>query len=647
MHNSFNKLTQQSSGMLIASQTRKLSDDIHSSQTNNSGKKSDIKFSPINESDKRLLKQVSNIDNLKKNNHKQFTEDFDETNNKLNQQNYKEQQNIQNYNDENDIDIQFEDLSNHDTDGLFKKQKTITDGLTDQEKKRLYSGDEQLMHSILSQSDMMSSFLCSEDQASFLKPKERLMSITDLLDKRNNKFKEFEHLIDPKREQLEEDYKKASNCINDIKINEKIWVRFDENDEIFMLSECVDERFKDHTSAECNACLKPNKKLSNCEFCGTLNCPTCINKSRPFPQRNPQKAQRGQICIVCNKKFLYRDAMHEFAIKLDMKQGLTLTQQEELIKEEDTYNKLMKDLSDLHELKQTTQTEFKLAKQDCQYEEERIYQEIDKLRKEKDYFVNKVHQSQLEYENKKAKVEQIYEDIKKYEKTLKSKQEQCDSLENEVTFCLDRYQDIMRTQKRSIIFNSKLNQSGRDFSPNASIRSARNFQDNKSLASAKGLNINGSELYTPGGYQNYHYEEDDEKDNELEFVEITDKDQVELSPKRDSLHKKLWNKMTRKQKGMNRQMSSQYDMQTEINYDLLSRSDSMKRMTIKNLDPHKSTVTDDGGIVGLGSGSMSGKRFESADKLNRIQKKMQNRRTKKLDQQVNSCQSCEQTCSIF
>lgn len=73
----------------------------------------------------------------------------------------------------------------------------------------------------------------------------------------------------------------------------------------------------------------------------------------------------------------------------------------------------MKDLSDLHELKQTTQNEFKLARQDCEYEEERVEHEIDKLKKEKDYYVNKMHTSQVEYENKKAKIETLYEDIKK------------------------------------------------------------------------------------------------------------------------------------------------------------------------------------------------------------------------------------------
>lgn len=50
----------------------------------------------------------------------------------------------------------------------------------------------------------------------------------------------------------------------------------------------------------------------------------------------------------------------------------------------------MKDLSDLQELKTTKSTEFKIAKQDNIYEEDRISTEIEKIRKEKDYFVSKV-----------------------------------------------------------------------------------------------------------------------------------------------------------------------------------------------------------------------------------------------------------------
>lgn len=49
----------------------------------------------------------------------------------------------------------------------------------------------------------------------------------------------------------------------------------------------------------------------------------------------------------------------------------------------------MKDLSDLHELKNTKKNELRLAKEDAIFEEEKINSEIEKLRKEKDYLLMK------------------------------------------------------------------------------------------------------------------------------------------------------------------------------------------------------------------------------------------------------------------
>jgi len=72
-----------------------------------------------------------------------------------------------------------------------------------------------------------------------------------------------------------------------------------------------------------------------------------MNRTRPYPLNNQQKVRRGAICLICNKKFLYRDAMNEYAIKLQMKAGNFNIQQEELEKEEENYNKLMTTLADL------------------------------------------------------------------------------------------------------------------------------------------------------------------------------------------------------------------------------------------------------------------------------------------------------------
>ena len=64
---------------------------------------------------------------------------------------------------------------------------------------------------------------------------------------------------------------------------------------------------------------------------------------------NPTRERRGAICLGCNKKFLYRDAMHEYAVKLEQKEGTTQTQQEELEFHEEKYNRLMTDLTELKE----------------------------------------------------------------------------------------------------------------------------------------------------------------------------------------------------------------------------------------------------------------------------------------------------------
>ena len=56
--------------------------------------------------------------------------------------------------------------------------------------------------------------------------------------------------------------------------------------------------------------------------------------------------------------------MQEFAIKLSYKQGLSDQQQVELEKEEEKYNRLMKNLSEMKELQQQSQSEFKRRKED-------------------------------------------------------------------------------------------------------------------------------------------------------------------------------------------------------------------------------------------------------------------------------------------
>jgi hypothetical protein len=93
---------------------------------------------------------------------------------------------------------------------------------------------------------------------------------------------------------------------------------------IFELSKEIDKEYMEScdgpdAATTCACCNKPQTKMKNCQFCGTVNCGQCLNKTRPYPKENPTKEKRGQICLTCNKKFIYRDVKHEIIIKLEVK----------------------------------------------------------------------------------------------------------------------------------------------------------------------------------------------------------------------------------------------------------------------------------------------------------------------------------------
>ena len=104
---------------------------------------------------------------------------------------------------------------------------------------------------------------------------------------------------------------------------------------------------------------------------------------------NPTKERRGLICLACNKKFLYRDAMHEYAVKLEQREGTNETQQEELEFHEDKYNRLMKDLTELKEMKHQKSNDILVRKQEVAFMAEKLQTEIERLRREKDNLINK------------------------------------------------------------------------------------------------------------------------------------------------------------------------------------------------------------------------------------------------------------------
>ncbi len=85
------------------------------------------------------------------------------------------------------------------------------------------------------------------------------------------------------------------------------------------------------------------------QFCGTVNCGACLFKSRPYPRDNPMRERRGNICLPCNKKFLYRDVKHDLSISVEVNDDNHSP--EDLDLEELQYNRMMNELRNLKEAK--------------------------------------------------------------------------------------------------------------------------------------------------------------------------------------------------------------------------------------------------------------------------------------------------------
>ena len=106
-----------------------------------------------------------------------------------------------------------------------------------------------------------------------------------------------------------------------IKISEKVQVMFNVHDPVYKLKESLDRDMWEELElwSRCGSCGEQSKKLRNCEFCGQLTCPNDLNHQRLFPNDNQGKLFSTQVCLTCNSKFLYRDAMFEMVERLSLK----------------------------------------------------------------------------------------------------------------------------------------------------------------------------------------------------------------------------------------------------------------------------------------------------------------------------------------
>ncbi|CDW76830.1 UNKNOWN [Stylonychia lemnae] len=543
-----------------------------------------------------------------------------------------------------------------------------------------------------------------DDLPSFIKTRERMRTIKDLIHQRGEKYKEFENQIDPERHNLEKQFEQVQEKINLIKVKDGMYAPYDDEDPIFDLEHEISKEEQEKFAAECPICKKQHAKMKNwyqqnkfihlliSQFCGSLNCPQCVSKSRPYPVKNPAKDKRGQICLICNKKFLYRDAMHEFAVQLDMKEGVNQNQLEELQFEEETYNELMTLLTGLREMKNNNVMDIKIQADDTINEEKQLNQDIEALKQLKEILVQKSQQLEQSLEQKRNLVDDHQEDIRK----IKMKK-----LENEVQFCQKKYDDITYFNQRrlsvKIIQNINILQLKSDGAyqiedlrqGNSEVASSRQesiiSQDESAQEQRQYIQkygINGSEIqdqdYDPyqevkdkALYQEQTISPANKKQSIKESIQgpkqsikrkpqpILEDEQFQFyNQQQETQAKETMQRANRRSshiddgnefnfgigafsKKIDRtQKKSQILMDEELEYHRHGGSQQVKKQSIKKQNPpgNNETVDDPQRYGGVPTGSglvkssmhakMKGKKYQSAAK-------------------EGSCQSCEQVCAIY
>ncbi len=125
--------------------------------------------------------------------------------------------------------------------------------------------------------------------------------------------------------------------------------------------------------------------------------------------------------------------MHEYAVKLEQREGTSETQQEELEFNEDKYNRLMRDLTELKEMKQQKSNDIAVKKQEVTYMQEKTANEIERLRREKDNLITKQQLARKEEEDKTKIIDKIIAEIQKADKNIKIYMEKVINKSHDIT----------------------------------------------------------------------------------------------------------------------------------------------------------------------------------------------------------------------
>jgi hypothetical protein len=78
---------------------------------------------------------------------------------------------------------------------------------------------------------------------------------------------------------------------------------------------------RQESTGACYICSETLKSNSNdvlfCAFCGQACCKNCRAKERPYPKKNLGHSARGDVCLVCDRKFFIREMIKESTVNIE------------------------------------------------------------------------------------------------------------------------------------------------------------------------------------------------------------------------------------------------------------------------------------------------------------------------------------------
>jgi hypothetical protein len=168
-------------------------------------------------------------------------------------------------------------------------------------------------------------------------------------------------------------------------------IEFERKDPIFSLRRPIEEKYP---NGQCHLCDKGHKKSSKkqkyCDFCGNSYCKECF-KSRPFPKSdNNGPPLRGEICMICDRKFIAKDIQLYYEEQIDKKEVQIKQGERTINAKKEKLDNVIHKVEELQKEDQTQQAQFENDMEDLNLRMEVIQNQIRELNNENDKLQNRI-----------------------------------------------------------------------------------------------------------------------------------------------------------------------------------------------------------------------------------------------------------------